>query len=63
MVPIVVATWSISAVRSSGLGSWSDAQGDEADDGFAFDFVGARDDGGFGDGGVADQHAFDFHRA
>src|SRR6202046_2144424 len=40
----------------------SGAQRDEANDGFAFDFVGARDYGSFSDRGVAYQDAFNFHR-
>src|SRR3984885_11211957 len=41
----------------------ADAEGYEADDGFAFDFVGARDYRGFGYRGMADEDAFDFHGA
>src|SRR5580658_4077017 len=41
----------------------ADAQGYEADDGFAFNFVGASDYGGFSYRRMAYQDAFDFHGA
>ena len=58
--PMTVRTCFFSSLASSWLGLHAGLDGDEADHGLAFQFVGTSDDRGFRDGGMRDERAFDF---